>query len=190
MESNKKGITLPEYLIAFSIIGIISVMVAGIYFAHFRLFSNQNTAIDVSTQNKLGLTEITNQVRQSQSVAASCGACGADNSNATLLILQLWPIDNNGDPLDPGTTNYDYIVYKRNPTTTTNLIRITYPSGISSRKSATHVVATNISALAFTYNDPTPANATQVTIAITTTATVNGKTQTVTDMTKADLRNK
>lgn len=184
------GLSLVEYTVAFGIFGIISVMAAGVYFAHFRLFSNQNTAIDINTQHKLALTDITNQLRQSESIVSTCPSCGADTSGATSLILRLWPLDASQEPIDPNETNYDYILYKRNPSDTTQLVRITYPNASSSRKSGTHVVAITMGNLQFTYNNATPALASQVTVTVTTTATSSGKTQTVTDSAVVDLRNK
>jgi len=166
------------------------MMAAGVYFAHFRLFSNQNTAIDINTQQKLALTDITNQLRQSESIVSTCPSCGADTSGATSLILRLWPIDAAQEPIDPAGSNYDYIVYKRNPSDTTELIRITYPYATSTRKSGNHVVAVSIGDLQFTYDNGTPSLASQVTVTVTITATNNGKTQTVSDSAKVDLRNK
>lgn len=185
-----RGISFAEYMVAFAIFAIISMTAAGIYFAHFRLFTNQNTAIDINTQQKMALSDITNQLRQSESIVANCSSCGSDATNATTLILRFWPIDASFEPFDPAGSNYDYMVYKRNPNDTTQLTRITYPNASSSRKSGTHVVAISIGDLQFTYDNATPSEAAQVTVTVTTTATNSGKTQTVTDSAKADLRNK
>lgn len=186
------GLSLLEFLIAGAILGIISALVAGIYFAHFRIFSNQNNAIDVSTQNKLALEEISNQIRQSESIVSTCPSCGGDTTGASVLILRLWPLDGTGEPIDPQDINYDYLVYKRDPINTTKLTRTTYAYASSSRKSGTHVVATNINSLDFTYDNPTPASAGQVTISVSTTATgtSTNKVQTTIETSKANLRNK
>jgi hypothetical protein len=188
--ASKPGISFAEYMIAFAIFAIISMTAAGIYLAHFRLFTNQNTAIDVNTQGKMALDDITNQLRQSETIVATCASCGADTTGTTTLILRLWPIDASLEPIDPAGANYDYILYKRNPGNTSQLIRITYPYATSTRKPGTHVVAINIGNLQFTYDNATPSQAAQVTVTVTTTATAGGKTQTFTDSAKADLRNK
>ena len=60
----RPGFTIVELLTSISIIGLVSLLVASIYFAHFRLFSNQNTAIDVASENKLALDEITKSSRR------------------------------------------------------------------------------------------------------------------------------
>lgn len=186
----KRGISLPEIIVSFGIVAVISFLVGSIYIAHFRLFSNQNTALDVSTQNKLALEEISNQIRQAESVVANCTPCGSDTTDASILILRLWPIDNNGDPIDPAGSNYDYIEYKRDATDNTKLVRITYPYASSSRQSGTHAVAISLSNLTFTYDNATPSQAAQVTVAVTTTVTTGNKVQTTTESAKADLRNK
>ena len=188
--SMKKGISLIEIITVSAIIGIIGMMAAAIYFAQFRLFSNQNTAIDINTQNKIALSEITNYIRQSESIVANCSDCGSDTTGTNTIILRLWSIDSAGEPIDPGGTNYDYLVYKRGSSDNTQLVRITYPFGSSVRPSGSKVIAISIGDLQFTYNDPTPANASQVTISLTTTATTGNKTQTQTDTAKVELRNK
>ncbi len=186
------NISLLELLVAGSILSIISVLVGAIYFAHFRIFSNQSSAIDVSTQNKLALKEVSNQIRQSESIVNTCPDCGSDTTNAVTLILRLWPLDGTGEPIDPAGTNYDYYVFKRDPTNDTKFIRLTYAYALSSRKNGTHVVATNINNLSFTYDNPTPASAAQVTVSVSTTATgtATNKVQTTVESSKANLRNK
>lgn len=184
----QSGISLPEYLIAFSIIGIISVMVASIYFAQSRLFSNQNTAIDVATQARLGIDEITNQLRQAESVVANCTPCGSDSTDDDLLILRAWPIDATGEPIDPAGANYDFIEFKLE--TGNKLVRISYPHALSSRSDGTHIVSTYVTSLNFTYDNPTPANATEVTAVVTTTLAAGNKTHTTTETGKGTLRNK
>ncbi|KKT45960.1 MAG: hypothetical protein UW37_C0036G0005 [Candidatus Gottesmanbacteria bacterium GW2011_GWA2_44_17] len=94
----RPGLTLIELLIAFSIIGLVSILVAAVYFAHSRLFSTQNTSIDVASQNRLALDEMVNQIREGQAVVATCALCPPDStSDNTVVILQIWPIDSSGE---------------------------------------------------------------------------------------------
>lgn len=194
MASNKLyawGFTLIELLPGIALAGFVLLLVASIYLAHFRLSSDQNTAIDTSVQNKLAFDEITNQIRQSQAVVATCAPCGSDTTGTNILILQLWPLDQNNDPQDPSGTNYDYIEYKLNPANSTQLIRKIFPSSISTRTAQTRIVATNISSLTFGYDNADPTQAIEITTTITTTKkTINGKAQTTTQSANAILRNK
>ena len=187
----KRGFTLVEFLVGFGLVGIISVLVAALYFTNFRLFSNQNASIDINSQNKIAIDEITNQLRQSQAVASSC--CGGDASGVNALVLQLWPLDVNGDPTDPNP-NYDYIVYKIDPTDPTRIQKKTVPAAGSTRPASTKVLSTDLAAngLSFTYapDNASPQTAEKITVSITTTKTANGKTQTVTQTGNGTLRNK
>lgn len=185
------GFTLIELLAGLALAGFVLVLVASIYLAHFRLSSDQNTAIDTSVQNELAFNEITNQIRQSQAVVSTCTACGTDTTGANILILKLWPLDQNNNPQDPSGTNYDYIEYKLSPADPTQLIREIFPSPISTRTVGTRIVATNISSIVFSYDNADPTLATEITTTITTTKkTINGKTQTTTRSANAILRNK
>ena len=189
--SFKKGLTMPEILIGIGLIGIIALFVASVYFAHFRLFSNQVTIIDVATQNKIALDEMTNEIRESQQVAASC--CGGDTTGANVLVLQLWPLNASGEPQDP-SGNYDYIIYKRDPLDNTKLLKKIVPGSGSTRAASSKIIATNLGTnapdLSFTYDNVDPTQAAEVTASITTTRSNLGKTKTVPQSSKAILRNK
>lgn len=188
--SLKPGFTIIEFISAFAIIGLVAVLVASIYFAHFRLFSNQNTAIEVSSQNKIALDEITNQIRESETIVSTCTGCGMDTTSDTIIILQLWPLNASGEPIDPGG-NYDFIVYKRDASDNSKLAKkIVATAPPSSRESSTKTIATNISDLKFIYDNPDPTLATEVTISVTTTAISGSKTHTMAQSAKAVLRNK
>lgn len=57
-----------EIFIGVALIGILALLIAVIFYSHFKLFSKQSTVIDVSSQNKIALEELTNQVRDSISI--------------------------------------------------------------------------------------------------------------------------
>ena len=186
---NQKGFTLIELIVGFSIVGITSVLIASIYIAHSRLFSNQSALIDVASQNRQGLDEMTNQIRESLSIADTCGLCTPDTISSTILILQLWPIDSSNEPFEP-SPDYDFIIYKRGSTDTSKLIKKIIPGAGSFRTSSERIIATDISDLQFSYDNPDPTQASEVTASLTTTATSDTKTFTNTQATKAVLRNK
>jgi len=186
------GYTLIELLIAFSIIGLVSILVAAVYFAHSRLFSTQNTSIDVASQNRLALDEMTNQIRESQQVATSC-CSPTETTSDQVLVLGLWPLNVSGEPQDP-TNGFDYIVYKRDPTDNTKLLKKIVPAAGSTRSQVSKIIATSLateaSGLNFTYDNANPSLASELTINLTTSANSGGKTITSTQTTKAVLRNK
>lgn len=200
------GFTLLELLIASSITCFLLIVIAGVYMAHFRIFSNQNTSINVATQNKLGLDEVVNEIRESAGVVISCATppCSpAETNSSTVLILQIWPLDSTGNPIDPqGGSNYDYIIYKRDPANTANLIKkivLCASPCTSTRKSGTPIIASNVSNLQFTYYNgadqicPTSCpytDSNRITVTIDTTATNFKKTFTTTQSATGEIRNK
>ena len=183
------GLTLIELLVGFAVAGFIILLVASLYMAHSRLFNNQNAAIEVAVQNKIALEEITNQVRESQGVTASC-CTPTETTGANVLVLQIWPLDASGNPFDPGSSNYDYIVYRVDPADNTVLIKKIVPDDGSTRQASEKRIATKISALGFTYDNADPTLASEVTTTITTSEIYLSRTHTMTQSSKAVLRNK
>ena len=188
----RPGLTLIELLIAFSIIGLVSILVAAVYFAHSRLFSTQNTSIDVASQNRLALDEMVNQIREGQAVVATCALCPPDStSDNTVVILQIWPIDSSGEPFEPTGSDYDFIIYKRDASDNTKLVKKIIPGAGSFRQAIEKIIATDISDLTFNYDDDAnPSSTSQVMINLTTSANSGGKTITSSQTSKAVLRNK
>jgi hypothetical protein len=185
-----KAFTLIEIVTGFALVGLVSILIATLYFAHFRLFSNQNTSIEVSTQNRLAIDEIVNQVRESQSVVDTCTGCSGDTTSSTVLVLRLWRLDSNGEPTEPTGSEYDYVIYKRDPSDTTNLIKKTVPDPTSSRQTLTKIIATRVSDLQFAYDNTNPDLITEISVTLTNSSTVNNKVQTTTQSSTAILRNK
>ncbi len=187
----RRGLTLVELIAGLGIIGFVIVMFASVYIAHTRLFSSQNTQIEVASQNRLAVDEMVNQIRESEAVVASCLGCSPDATGANTLIIQLWPLDINGDPTEP-TTGNDYIIYKRGGSDNTKLIKKIVPDTSSSRQSSEKIIASYISELTFTYepDNNDPPTATSVTVSVTTEGQSGAKTLTSTQSVKAVLRNK
>ena len=188
--ASKPGFSIIELVTGFAIIGLVSILVATLYFANFRLFTNQNTQIEVSSQNKTALGEMINQIRESESVVSTCSACAGDTTSPTVLVLRLWPLDASGEPFDPGTTAYDYVVYGSDTTDNTKLTKKTLPDAGSTRAGQTKTISSNVSNLQFSYDNTDPSLVMEVTIDLENSQTVNGKTQTSTQSSKAILRNK
>ena len=183
------GVSLVELIIGISIVGFMGVLIAALYFSHFKLFSSQNTRIEVASENKIALEEITNQIRESQGVAASC-CSPVETTSADVLVLQIWPLNASGDPQEPNPSpnpQYDYIVYKKVADTLKKQI---VPASGSTRPSSDKIIATKINTLTFTYDNADASQAAQVTINLTTQNTVNNVTQTDTKTSTAVIRNR
>jgi len=187
---NRPGLSLIELITGIAIFGLVILLAASVYFAHFRIFSNQNTSIEVASQNKLALDEMTNQIREGESVVNICPNCGTDTTGDHVLILRLWPLNASQEPFDPGGSNYDYIIYKQSATDNTKLIKKIIVDPSSSRSSSEKILATDISSLQFSYDNADPAQASEITISLTTSGNSGSKTLTTTQTSKAVLRNK
>ena len=187
----RAGLTLPEVLIGLGLVGIVAVLVASVMFAHFRLFTNQSTTIDISSQNKIALAEIANQIRQSQAIATTCAnnRCPQDTTGSSVVVLQLWALDAESEPQ---ASAYDYIVLRQDPQDNTKLIRKIYPDTTSLRQTGTQVIAIQLSptGLQFAYDNADVTQASEVTATVTTTAYSGTKTHTITQSSTVILRNK
>jgi hypothetical protein len=191
-----RGVSLVELITAIGLVGLVSIMVISIYITHFRLFSNQSQSIDLANENRLALDEIASQIKEAQAIVSTCSDCSGYTTSQTTLVLQIWPLDASGNPTNPGGSNYDYIVYKRDDIQNTKLDKKTYPASISSRKAGSNILASDVSNLTFAYYNPyptvspDPTLASEVTVSLTNTNTNLGKTNTITQSTEAVLRNK
>lgn len=184
-----KGLTLVELLVAAALVAIVAIVLGAIFTTHFKFFTDESSVIGITEENKIVLDEVTNQIRESQSIAATCTPCGTDTTGANVLILQLWPLNAAGEPFDGGT-NFDYIVYKRDTTDNTKMLKIVYPHLTSTRQGQNKILSDHIANLSFTFDNPTPSLATEVIIKIKNSITTGSKTQQVELESKAVLRNK
>lgn len=183
------GLSLVELQVAMVIFGGIALLIGSVYFMQTKLFNEERINIQVASENKNAIDELANQVRASTSVITGCTTCGGDtDSSSTILILQLWPLDANSNPVDPMGTNYDFVVYKKNGT---NLVKNIFPHATSTRLTlSAKIISSYVKTLAFAYNNASPQQATEVTVTLTNEAKSFVKTHTYSQSAKAVLRNK
>ena len=189
----KPGLTLIELQIVIAIFGGISLITGAVYFTYTRLINEEKTTIEVASQNRNAIDEMTNQIREAQSVAMGCTICGGvSNSSSTVLILTLWPIDTSGDLFQPTSGEYDYMVYKLDSAPNDkNLIKEIIPNGTtSSRINTSKILSSDVKTILFEYDNASPALASEVTITLTNEKTSFVKTHTYSQQSKASLRNK
>ncbi|HCS78983.1 TPA: hypothetical protein DIV55_04545 [Patescibacteria group bacterium] len=189
----KKGLSLLELQIVIAIFGGISLITGAVYFAYTRLINEEKITIEVANQNRNAIDEMTNQIREAQSVAMDCTICGTvSDSSSTVLILALWPIDTNGNLFQPATGEYDYMVYKLDSAPNdTNLIKQIIPNGTtSSRINTSKILSSDVKTILFEYGNASPALASEVTVSLTNEKISFVKTHTYSQQSKASLRNK
>jgi hypothetical protein len=185
----RQGITIIELLVAIVLLVILMLIAGSIFVTHLKLFRDETNVIAITEENKIALDEITNQIRESQSVVSTCAACGTGTTGSNIIILQIWPLNASGEP-EGGNGNFDYIVYKRDAQDTSKITKTVYPHATSTRPPLNKVPSQNVASLTFSYNSATPSLTTEVTIKIKNTITINGKTQDTERESKAVLRNK
>lgn len=189
----KKGLSLPELLVATLFASILIGVIGSLLNTQLGIVVRQKALIQSASQNKLGLDEIIKQIRESAGVASSCPnpPCNpVETSGADILVLKLWPINANGEPVGIGGSAYDYIIYKK---TNNQLIRRIVPDATSTRPAGSRIISVDIASLAFTYDPaptPDPSVANKVAVSLGTASTESGKTFTTDQNASAGIRNK
>lgn len=187
-KNKKKGITLVELLLVIALVGPLIYVVANSYITVVKVFFNQNARIDLESELRIAIDDMSNTTRSSSSIIANCSPCGGTSSDDTNLVLELWPIDENGDLIDPQGINYDYVHIR---TVTDQIIKTTYPSGVSSRTGGNDIlVSSGAQPISITYDNVTPTNAGKVIINISAQKTIFGKTIASTQSKEVKLRNR
>lgn len=188
----KFGFSLIELLIGISLLAIVSLVIGNTYVNFLKGSVYQSELTNLASQNKTATEEITFAIRQSRGIVTSASCQPGIQTNASNIVLELWPLDVSQKPFDPSGTNYDYIVY----TLSSNQItKIVCPSVVSSRTAANHTITTNVSdANLYTYNlngsQVAPTSANEVTINLTLQKTVITRSISNAQSRKVSLRNK
>ncbi|OGD84555.1 hypothetical protein A2696_02000 [Candidatus Curtissbacteria bacterium RIFCSPHIGHO2_01_FULL_41_13] len=183
------GLTLVELAVIVGLLGLVAILTAPIYMTHFSLFSRQNAAIEVASQNRLALDDMVNQIREAQTIVSTCADCSPDVTGSGTLVLQVWPVGANGEPFEPTDSGYDYIIYKID-SSKNQLVKRTISDSASFRPESTKIIAADVASLQFAYNNADPTQASQVTINLTNQLKALNKTQTIAQEATAVLRNK
>ncbi|OGD87469.1 hypothetical protein A3D04_04070 [Candidatus Curtissbacteria bacterium RIFCSPHIGHO2_02_FULL_40_16b] len=193
LRAKRPGLSLIELQIVVAILGGIALVTGAVYYTYTRLINEERITIEIASQNRNAIDEMTNQIREAQSVAMGCTICGSvTDSTSQVLILSLWPIDAGGDLFAPTGNEYDYMVYRLDSAPNdTNLLKEIIGNGTgSSRINTSKILASNVDSLEFAYDNADPAQATEVAVTLTNQKTSFVKTHTLSQSSKALLRNK
>lgn len=207
---NLSAFSLIEVLVAISIVSALVIVVGQTYNTQFKIFLNQNAAIEAVTQNKIGIEEMTNTILESAGVAFTCPytpagyVCGSTapplsvSSSSNNLVLKFWPIDpTTQEAVDPGVnqSNFDYIIYGVSgdklykivkPNNGTNL-----PNQIpTTRKPMTKIISGNITSVNFVYDNAQYDLSKKITITLNSESKNGSRTFTSSQTSDAVLRNK
>jgi len=183
----KSGFTLLETVIALSIFVIIALVVTSAFISHYRLYNFSAVQNDLKSQSFTVLDRISRVANESSTIAAS-HAFGslALTSTSTTIIFQL-PAKDISDNIIGGV--YDYIAFKKSPTSTILYEYIDGGAG-SIRKTSGKTLSLFVSNVIFRYNSSIAANSTNAQALITLVKTISGSQKTFTNSTTVYLRNK
>lgn len=173
------GFTLIEAIICIALVAAGSLVLSAMFLSQTKLYGSQTSELDVTNSVRTALDDIDNYVRQSYRVVSSYSTYSAGSQ---VLILQIQSV-NSSNQLIAGT--YDYVVYYLD---SGNIYRQVFADASSSRASLTKLVASNVTALTFTYNNASFPSVSEVATSITAAEAGGHQTRSVTTDSKARLR--
>ena len=134
-----------------------------------------------------GIARVAKASQESKQVLASAVISGTTyTTSSTELVLQVPSINASGQIING---SFDTVVYRRNPSSTDQLLEITDGLAGSIRTDGTRIVSQFVTNLIFRYNNSSPASATIVTVFIKTATTVHGTLKETASQTTVKLRN-
>jgi|GEM_PF-1666894 len=181
------GFTLLEVIIALSIFVIIALIIASAFVSHYRLYNFSAVQSDLKSQSISILDRISRVANESSAIAAS-HAFGSLTltSTSTTIVFQL-PAKDASDNIISGV--YDYIAFKKSPTSTILYEYIDGGAG-SIRKTSGKTLSLFVSNVIFRYNSSVASNSTNAEALLTLVKTLSGAEKTYTNSTTVYLRNK
>ncbi|MBX4204984.1 MAG: prepilin-type N-terminal cleavage/methylation domain-containing protein [Candidatus Doudnabacteria bacterium] len=174
-----RGFTLVETLVVLFIFSLGIVIIFDMFLAQNRLYRTQTAQLNITSSVRFALDDIDNYGRQAHRTLASYSTYTAGPQT---LILEIGSVNSSGR-LISGT--YDHVVYYL---TSGSLTRVVIPDASSTRPSSTRVVAVNVTALTFTYNNADYTSVTQVDTSLTCAESASIQTRTYTGSSKTKLR--
>ncbi len=174
-----RGFTLIEIVIVIVIVAVCGIVVTDLFIGQNRLYRTQTAELNVTGDARGSLDDIDNYVRQAHRTISNYATY---NAGPQVLILDIQSINASND-LIPG---YDKVIYYLNGN---GLFREVFPQGASARLATTKKLASNVSGLAFTYNNVNYSLVTGVTTDITIQENAGIQTRAITISSKSILRN-
>ncbi len=174
------GFTLMEAVLVVALFGILMVAITEFFFGSNQIYQTQNAELGINYSARQALDDIDTFVRQAVQVV---GTFGTYNSGPTTLILEVQSV-NSSNQLIPGV--YDTILFNLSGS---SLYREIFPGLGSVRPAGMRLIGSDISSLAFTYNDANFAQVDLVSTSMDIIKTSGRSTQVITISSQSHLRN-
>ncbi len=192
-KSSPKGLTLIELLIVTAIVSFLMIALLTFYAAGQKYFITESARADVLRSSRQALSWLSRDIKDGIEVVDSYDTYTTSDN---CLILKVASVDANGLLIDIAN-DFDYIIYRVNPTFSNRLERIVDANdGVSSRVDVTRVIADNTGAFVLSSAGTGLGSIAdfslvfKVSISLTTSQTWVGKTYSETFNTTIKLRNK
>lgn len=186
----KGGFTLVEILISISVAIIVGGLILNILVNNTGLFYKQSSRVQLGLGVNDALTNIRQNIKQSQSVAATYPSVTPFiyTTGTDILVLKVLSIDSSGEIIP---TSFDYFVYYLEGL---KLHMAVFPDGLSSRNQVDQILTNNVTSMFFQYFDASgievsPSSAARVKVTINLQQTAGNITEVNTAATEANLRN-
>jgi len=169
-ENTSRGITLIELLIGLAVFAILILFLANFFNSYYDSFNNLQASSSVAKSTGIFINLVGNAVRQANKIDSSRTVSGnLYTSNATTMVLELPSIDASANTISGA---YDYMIFYLDGG---NIYWIVDANALSSRKPGSQIIASDISSLSFTYDNPSVTSANKVDIAVTAKREIKGK---------------
>lgn len=183
--SGSRAFSLIEVIIVVAISALVAGALANIFFYYNSSYLYQNASVNVSSSAASFLNEMSELALQAKTISTSRAVSGTTyTTGSTTVVFELPAMNSSGDVLPNA---YDYAILYA---TSTHLYRILDVHGSSVRKASTVQYSDVLSNLTLTYDNATPANATSITVDLSTATTSRGKTAATQLKQTVYLRNK
>jgi len=157
----KKGFTLVEVMIVSCLVTVLLGALISLYVQGGYDFTRGFSCLEIHGDARISMDWLAKDLKEASQIITS---------GAHEIVFEV-PSDSGGNPIEGA---YDRITYRVNTADTTKLERIVVANSSSSRQSEDRIIAKNIMAVDFTYNNSNVTKVTLVGLSLTTGKTILG----------------
>lgn len=188
---SKTGFTLVEVLITVAVAIVAGTLLISIWVQNNGLYKAQTSKISTGVSLNDALTDITESIKNSATVASNYPAQPSVTTDTDTLVLALPSINANGYVIE---NVYDYVVITKDPQKPKLLRKFVYPNAQSTRPKEEKLLSNVLTNVIFNYYDDngnpvSPTNAEKITFIIQTSEKAGNGQNVASSSGQASLRN-